>query len=356
MGSDVAIAMLAARTISVALLVAACTPASVPVEVDEEPAVVAAPATPAIAEIPIEASVPVVAPVPTEPSVFAAKSFPKHVHAAVIGGWESHAQRWIVDIVDTELVEGSELDHAIDALAAAQQSGTSGGDESYFEHAELPAGHVAIPKGWKVGDTWTLLTPAGTVRRKVKGFAITIPGGSGTYHFEVDLGAAPKGAKGPAIATRGSGLAPTLVKPEAVPLATLGEGALAKIRAALPGKAEPEQNETLRAHPPKEKNVRVFAGRFPGGRTHAIFVSIVDDEMDFTPFSALLFARGDGTIERVKASDAIGEMRAWAIVDLDGDGVDEIVYEDEYHEGWYLDLLYWKGERPKTRTLTGDGI
>src|SRR5262249_44059186 len=151
------------------------------------------------------------------------------------------------------------------------------------------------------------------------------------YHFEVKLGTAPKSEKGPAIAVRGSGMAPTIAKPEAVPLATLGEDALAKIRKAAHGKAEPEQNETLRAHPPQEKHVKVFAGRFPGGRTHAIFVAIADDEQDFTPFSVLLFAHGDGTIERVKASDAIGEMRAWAIVDLDGDGLDEIVFEDEYH-------------------------
>jgi len=354
-GSDVAIAMLAARTIFAASLVAACTPASVPVEVEEaksEPAPVEAPA-PATTRIDFTPKAPAPAPAPTQPSVFASKSFPKNVHAAVVNNWSDHA--WSVDIVDTQLVEGSALAKAIDELAAAHEASPEAEDGS-FEHADLPAGHIAIPKGWKVGDTWTLLTRSGTVTRKAKGFSITIPAGSGTYHFDVELGPAPKGEKGPAIAVRGSGMAPTITKPEAVPLATLGEGALAKIRKAAHGKAEPAQNETLRAHPPKEKNVRVFAGRFPGGRTHVIFVSIVDDEMDFTPFSALLFARADGTIERTKASDAIGEMRAWAIVDLDGDGVDEIVYEDEYHEGWYLDMLYWNGDRPKTRTLTGDGV
>lgn len=355
MGSDVAIAMLAARTTFVALLVAACTPASAPVEVDQPPLepvpVEAAPAVPSI--VPVEAPAPVVAPVPTQPSVFAAKSFPKNVYAAIVDSWADH--EWSVDIVDTPLVEGSELAKAIDELAAAH-AGSPEAEDGSFEHANLPAGHIAIPKGWKVGDTWTLLTRSGTVTRKVEGFSITIPSGSGTYHFDVDLGPAAKREKGPAIAVRGSGMAPTLTKPEPVPFATLGEGALAKIRKALPGKAYPEQKATLRAHPPQEKHVHVFAGRFPGGRTHAIFVSIVDAEQNFTPYSALLFAHGDGTIERFKASDAVGEMRAWAIVDLDGDGVDEIVYEDEYHEGWYLDLVHWKNEQPKTRTLTGDGI
>ncbi|HWB76306.1 MAG TPA: hypothetical protein VG755_15150 [Nannocystaceae bacterium] len=350
--------MLAARTFLLALLVAACTPASTPVEVEpakSEPTPVEPSAAPAVADVPIATPTPapIVAPEPTQPSVFASASFPKNVHAALVNTWSDHA--WSVDIVDTQLVEGSALAKAIDELAAAHEASPEA-EDGYFEHADLPAGHLAIPKGWKVGDTWTLLTRNGTLTRKAKGFSITIPAGSGTYHFDVKLGIAPKGEKGPAIAVRGSGMAPTIAKPEALPLATLGEGALAKIRKAARGKAEPEQNETLRTHPPKAKNVRVFAGRFPGGRTHAIFVSIVDDELELTPFSALLFARADGTIERVKASDAIGEMRAWAIVDLDGDGLDEIVYEDEYHEGWYLDLLYWQHEQPKTRTLTGDGI
>ena len=44
------------------------------------------------------------------------------------------------------------------------------------------------------------------------------------------------------------------------------------------------------------------------------------------------------------------------VFDVDGDGRDEVFYEDAYHEGWYLKMLQWEGDTPRARTLTGDGI
>jgi hypothetical protein len=336
-----------------ALVLAACTSATPPVAQDEVPIepppveVPPAPAPPVHVE-PV-APEPPVAPA-IEPALAASKTFPKNIFAAGTDEWIEH--KWTVDIVDFEIKDGSALDKAFAEMAAAHTD-----EDGSFEHADLPKGHIAIPKGWKVGDTWTLLTRDGTLTRKVKGFSATFPSGSGTYHFNVELGAAAKSAKGPAIAIRGTGMTPTLAKPEVLAVDVLGEGALAKIAAALPRKLESWQRATLRKHPLQAKHVEVLAGRFPGGRTHAIFVRIeADAGSDDGDISELLFAHDDGSIEQHSISPVAGTFTPFAIIDLDGDGLDEIVYEDAYHEGWYFQLLWWKGDKPKVRTLTGDGV
>lgn len=48
-------------------------------------------------------------------------------------------------------------------------------------------------------------------------------------------------------------------------------------------------------------------------------------------------------------------MELPGIVDLDGDGTDEVAHDDSYHEGWYVELLHWIDGRPVHHTLSGDG-
>ena len=43
-------------------------------------------------------------------------------------------------------------------------------------------------------------------------------------------------------------------------------------------------------------------------------------------------------------------------MDLEGDGVDEVILDDTYYEGGYTVLMTWTAAgKAETRTLTGDG-
>ena len=86
-----------------------------------------------------------------------------------------------------------------------------------------------------------------------------------------------------------------------------------------------------------------------------VTLDIVPDDDD-PPLSAFLFVRSDGSAEAFVIPDVLGTVELLGLLDVDGDGRDEVFYEDGYHEGWYLMMLQWDGDTPRARTLTGDGI
>jgi hypothetical protein len=101
----------------------------------------------------------------------------------------------------------------------------------------------------------------------------------------------------------------------------------------------------------------LYPGRFPGGRTHvAVVRHLARDDEDATMLSAMLFLHADGKAEFFRQAGVLGEMTLVGLADLDGDALDEVVYEDAYHEGSFVELLYWRGEVPERRVLTGDGL
>jgi hypothetical protein len=271
----------------------------------------------------------------------APKRFPAQVFAAVA---DDARGVWSVDIVDWSLPD----EHpAYDALITR--------DDVYV----LPDDQAPLPEGWGVGDKWTLITRAGTVSQSVSRVALSASGGSGQLFVHTMLGALPKGAKGPALAVRGrlGKSPPKLVAPKPMRPSALGPDKLAEIHAALVAGFDEESRPLARASRLRDADVSIVPGRFPGGRTHVVVVrhAIHDDEGG-THISAMLFVRDDGTIEFFRQADVLGEMKLDGLVDLDADGLDEIFYEDAYHEGWYALLLHWKGTKPAVRVLTGDGL
>lgn len=223
--------------------------------------------------------------------------------------------------------------------------------------ASLSAGHVWIPDGWAKGDVWTLVTPDGAKRHVVSGIGAWTSVASGTLHTEVRLAKA-KGNKGPAVAIRGDvvATAPKIKKPIDVGVAALGPGALARITEAVAiAEQEPEQADELRNAPVVAKSVTVIAGEFPGGRTHAIVVR--HDVSEDLRVSAVLFAGAAGTIERLHLGDSVVDIRAFAVGDLDADGFDDLVIEqDGIDDTHTLDLVHWSGGRAESRMLTGTGL
>jgi hypothetical protein len=72
--------------------------------------------------------------------------------------------------------------------------------------------------------------------------------------------------------------------------------------------------------------------------------------------SAVLLMKADGTVEFHRLADEWGRVSLLGLLDVDGDGLDEVFYEDAYHEGWSLMMLGWDGDAPLWRTLSADGL
>lgn len=342
------------RTTAIAVLLAiGCTSATPPPEprtnepappTPAPPQAVATPEAPTVTTPPDPTpfhteTPPTIAPPPTR--FVASKKFPNTVWAATV---DTSGGEWAVDITDWE----------IDGESPLAQSLLNRED-----YLDLPAGYGLLPEGWAIGDTWTLVTKKGTVVKKVTGYGLSMSGGSGTTFVHVRLGSAPSGAKGPVFALRGKPgkTPPQLVIPDALRPAALGPDMLATIHTAMIAGFDDETKPLVRRAKLREREVAIHPGRFPGGRTHVIVATHTTGASDDqTTLSAMLFVKADGRVEFFRQADVLGEITFRALADLDADGHDEILFEDAYHEGWYIEMVHWPRGKPKTRVLTGDGL
>ena len=300
---------------------------------------------------------PPAAPEPPKPPAAAPTApvaMPFGVYAASIG---FGAKEWSVDIINFEGLDIRALDKRLSKLEEKEQ-------EPFID--EFKPGERGLPVGFKHDDPWTLITRDGNEQRRATGFHASIPGGSTALHFGVHLGPGPAGSDAPdaprrlAIALRGHTPVPArLVAPAPIAPAALAEGTLKQVVRALLPRLDPNLREHAKKAKIREEDVKLFPGRFPGGRSHVVFVAAeaagVDPE-DTENVSGVLMARPDGAIEFVVAAGVWGEVTFHALVDIDGDGFDEVIYEDQYHEGWYLEMIYWRDGKPESRTLMGDGV
>lgn len=281
---------------------------------------------------------------------------------------DRNSGEWEVDVVDFAGMNVKTLEKELEA-AMMSGEGEGGGDEFGDEEEsdaekeppnilETKAGKALIPAGFAVGDPWTLVTPKGAEHRTAKGFRAVLMAGSDTLHFYVRLGKAPEGTDKPAVALRGH--LPTETKlavPKSVEPIALGPDVLdAIVSAYAKASEEPVVRTIMKERPIQQADVSLVPGRFPGNRTHAAFLLADVDGDDDPPLSAFLFVRSDGSAEKFVIPDVLGTVELLGLLDVDGDGRDEVFYEDGYHEGWYLMMLQWDGDTPRARTLTGDGI
>jgi hypothetical protein len=316
-----------------------------------EPATTEVPTRPRVAEPATPAALPV-APVSSGEATEAveaepeAETTPATVFAAHV---DDERRRWATDMVDFTGIDVGPLEQRLAVLAESE-----GGPE-----LELAAGDPLLPPGFAVGDPWTLVTRAGAEHRVATGFDAMVMGGSGDMHFSVHLGAARKRARGPAIALRGHVLTKEskLVTPAVVKASTLGPDMLDRLVAALEPHIEPEVREANPDLVIRERHVKLYPGRFPGGRTHVAFVHAERQGEELpVPISGVLFVAADGSAEFFANAVIWGSAKLLGLLDVNGDGIDEVFYEDRYFEGWYLEMIQWDGDQPRGRTVTGDGV
>lgn len=247
-----------------------------------------------------------------------------------------------IDVIDTSGEEVAALEQA--------SEGGDGIERALSATAKLPA-------GFALGDPWAVATTAGAKRGKATAFGAYT--GASEAHFIVVIDVAAEG-----LAARPGtwpGKVPKLIKAKRVdtssgPGLQLVEAILAPIAAA----AEPPARRALGRKPLAAKHLTVFEGRFPGGFTH--LVALVrplarKDDVGADHVGGLLLADATGKVQSVvRPKLTIDSAEVLYLLDLEDDGIDEVIYDSSYYEGSYRYLLSWDAARkPILRTLAGDG-
>ncbi|MCX4239665.1 hypothetical protein [Paraliomyxa miuraensis] len=261
----------------------------------------------------------------------------------------SYGHRTVVDVIDATGPTGSD-DLAILAFAEQEFDGIE---------STLPS-EVELPVGFAREDEWLVATPAGQRRGKVTGFGVGT--GASELHFVVALDL--EDVQGLAMRARDyEGMLPPLRKAEKVELGTPeGKALLEAIRPAVAGLATDEDcRRALERKAFGKRNARAVQGRFPRGFTHVVAIEVpLRPSPDGAPVehvAALVLADATGRVEAVHGpGPTLDSYAIRYLVDLEGDGHEEVVYDSSYYEGDYRLLLGWDADgKPVHRTLTGDG-
>ncbi|MCA9708471.1 MAG: hypothetical protein KDK70_21655 [Myxococcales bacterium] len=221
--------------------------------------------------------------------------------------------------------------------------------------AVLPAG-VTLPPGFAVGDPWIVMTTEG--ERRGKAVAFGAMGGASESHFVVALDVE---ASGLAVRARDwSRPVPRLREAKALELAHGPGKALWKaIRPGVLAAAKGKAKGVLERGRLSAEHVTVVEGSFHGGFTHlvALLLQPKPDAIGDDHVAGLLLADATGRVEAVFPPDmTIDAYEVRYLVDLEGDGQDEVVWKSSYYEGSYSMFMAWDAAGVmKNRTLTGDG-
>ena len=160
--------------------------------------------------------------------------------------------------------------------------------------------------------------------------------------------------------------------PEGSGVAVLGELPDPKLRAAKPMKLTEERVASVRTVLDEKlsrgdrrklgkkvltkSRVAMIDGTFADGGTTLVAVNVPMRGHD-TFISALFTLDADGELATViRAPKArIDRFDPQSVGDLDGDGLDDILFRSSYYEGEFTHLTRWEDGAPHTVMLAGDG-
>ncbi len=224
----------------------------------------------------------------------------------------------------------------------------------------IPVQATVIGRRYGVGDPVSIITSAGTSQLKVSGLAR--PGNGQDDRLVLMLAGKVRGGPfGLAVVGARIPAERKLKAPVAVDLKTVAnKGVLSRIRARMKADVPAEQRKMVAGVALLPEHVTMVHGRFPGGATALVTVDVPElSEADGTEhFTALFLADAAGNLVRwiYKPEVRIEFHPIYWLVDVDGDGLDEVLFGMEYYEGDYLYLLRWKDGAPVTAEIAGEGV
>lgn len=225
--------------------------------------------------------------------------------------------------------------------------------------ALLPLSTTLLPEADRAPVSYTILTDAGPVTAALTRNAIAARGGVPHIFHVADLPAGVTDAKH-LIAVLASGPLPSTARSRAAEPATapLAAPIVQRVRDQLAAsKGDPTAKDRLKP----EEDLSAYRGAFGGGFTQLITYSIaypegVEDEHMESKTSGMFFTDDAGTIFREALTEpTTGYIEVEKVVDVEGDGVEEIIYSIAYYEGYFAHILQMKGEQVTSALLTGDG-
>lgn len=223
------------------------------------------------------------------------------------------------------------------------------------ERIELAAGDSAIPAGFAIGDPWTLVTSTGPDPRtaaSISAYKASRIDADSVMHLAIGLGEGPKDGKATAIALRGHvGPGIALVVPTAIGPDEVGAGTHRSIVDAIHAKVGSPIISVSKVVRPQD--VKLYPGRFPGNRTHVVVVQSDDSEVEENELVAgVLLLGADGSVELVQAGASWVYATLVGLIDVNGDGFDEVVYQFDTNDPWSLEMIEWDGEKISSRSRT----
>jgi hypothetical protein len=238
----------------------------------------------------------------------------------------------------------------------------------WLDSAESPEtdedGYILYPKALaevklptKAGDEWTILSPEGQSKATVE--TILLGRGASEYHII----AKAKTAKVPDGVLLGFPPGAT-VKPQKLtaPAAVtekLAKEARKRFTKELTKAAAPKAAKAAAAAGGRPKAFERFAGKFADGAEEFVTFEVKKKNQfpDVERLTGAVFAKRDGSITHAyyPPDFRIDRVTLLAVVDLEGDGFDELVVCSHYYEGSYYSLVFWDGKTWQSRGLAGDG-
>ena len=214
-----------------------------------------------------------------------------------------------------------------------------------------------VPAIFAVGAKLTAVTTVGRVELEV--VSRSIDSGAGEDHLYVRVKGTPKVA-GPGLVVVGGkvGTGAKLRKVEAVAASkALSKAAQGKLVKELRAKTTEKRSKKAVAKARLIKHTTVVKGKLSGGVVGVAALTVPQGKAFDGYLSAFVLVGEDGRVVAVVKAPELGleRLQVEYLVDIDGDGIDEVVFDESYYEGSYLRVLFWDGKTVRTETLTGDG-
>jgi hypothetical protein len=123
----------------------------------------------------------------------------------------------------------------------------------------------------------------------------------------------------------------------------------------------PEKDQhILEKFPLNPETAFLVPGSFPAGIAALVsFTAFMRDEIEpFDQFSAVVLIDGQDRVIRPigRPGVQLNGIKVYYVADLNSDGMDEIVLDDFYYEGGWMEILYWCNGQPYFQTINGGGL
>lgn len=238
----------------------------------------------------------------------------------------------------------------------------------------LPLDAPAVPERLRGAQSFTLITEQGPLPSGPSN-GVVMYRGAGEDHFihalpvpaelgvsepvEVRIVAVPATSKLPATARTRAGEAVAVDSPAGVKIVEIVRAELEANKARTRAQGDEVGDATLEFNP--VEHIQIVRGKFGGANTLLVSYAVprVDSEGHSAGaghFSGLfLLDEASGKKLYIIEGSSFEAISIRFLVDLEGDGVDEIRFESGYYEGSYEYLMRLRDGKPEIVELSGDG-